>query len=435
MDPEARRFMWKVIADTMSGRSVILTTHSMEEAEALSHKIGIMVGGRLRCIGTNQHLKDKFGKGYSLDIRAPPAKNAEIQTWISEIFPQANLDENLGEQLRYEIPMEGLQLSTAWANVEKGKNDHGITEYAISQTTLEQVFVRFAAQQEEETGMDAASLAAAVRTTIPNCWDLLCCKPQQNYEWNVPIKGQNGEVSGHVNVKVDFAHRACLCCKQNPGIVTANGVPVKRLDEDGFETDEDLILLDKTNPGCRDGSCCGCNSCCGFNSCFCCRKTHQVFRHSGMIFEVIDYNEIPGTSRARPCFLMVDGKEASTGIPRSGYMSTLFEQGGKKYCCMVGIPLGLLWIICLMVVRTASAVPVILVTPFLIWFCVWCICGNWCGRSSHYTQTHDLMYAGVPTAPSAITLNQTSNEGPATTLKSPTAQTYGATSGDPSIRV
>ena len=43
MDPEARRFMWQVIADTMNGRSVILTTHTMEEAEALSHRIGIMV--------------------------------------------------------------------------------------------------------------------------------------------------------------------------------------------------------------------------------------------------------------------------------------------------------------------------------------------------------------------------------------------------------
>ena len=52
--------MWKVIHDTMAGRSVILTTHSMEEAEALSNRIGIMVGGRLRCIGTNQHLKDRL---------------------------------------------------------------------------------------------------------------------------------------------------------------------------------------------------------------------------------------------------------------------------------------------------------------------------------------------------------------------------------------
>merc|ERR1711959_691048 len=82
MDPEARRFMWDVISNTMSGRAVILTTHSMEEAEALSHRIGIMVGGRLRCLGTNQHLKNKFGNGYSLDCRASEAKMPEVKRWL-----------------------------------------------------------------------------------------------------------------------------------------------------------------------------------------------------------------------------------------------------------------------------------------------------------------------------------------------------------------
>ena len=57
MDPEARRFMWSVV-EKISQRdkksAVILTTHSMEEAEALSTKMGIMVrGGTLRCYGSS----------------------------------------------------------------------------------------------------------------------------------------------------------------------------------------------------------------------------------------------------------------------------------------------------------------------------------------------------------------------------------------------
>lgn len=55
MDPEARRFMWDVISRISTERkrsSIILTTHSMEEAEALSTKIGIMVDGELKCIGS-----------------------------------------------------------------------------------------------------------------------------------------------------------------------------------------------------------------------------------------------------------------------------------------------------------------------------------------------------------------------------------------------
>ena len=57
MDPEARRFMWQVvekISQRDKSSAVILTTHSMEEAEALSTKLGIMVrGGVFRCMGSS----------------------------------------------------------------------------------------------------------------------------------------------------------------------------------------------------------------------------------------------------------------------------------------------------------------------------------------------------------------------------------------------
>lgn len=62
MDPQARRFMWSVIqqysgqnqAKGSGKNSVILTTHSMEEAEALSTRIGIMVkGGQFKCFGSS----------------------------------------------------------------------------------------------------------------------------------------------------------------------------------------------------------------------------------------------------------------------------------------------------------------------------------------------------------------------------------------------
>ncbi len=55
----SRRFMWTFISETMSKRAVILTTHSMEECEALCHRIGIFAAGQLQCIGTSQHLKSR----------------------------------------------------------------------------------------------------------------------------------------------------------------------------------------------------------------------------------------------------------------------------------------------------------------------------------------------------------------------------------------
>ena len=62
MDPVSRRFMWNVIvkmATQDQSCSVVLTTHSMEECEALCTRIGIMVGGRMQCLGSAQHLKSR----------------------------------------------------------------------------------------------------------------------------------------------------------------------------------------------------------------------------------------------------------------------------------------------------------------------------------------------------------------------------------------
>ena len=64
MDPEARRYMWKVIHKITKQRkksSVILTTHSMEEADILADRICVMVKGKLKCVGTSFYLKQKYG--------------------------------------------------------------------------------------------------------------------------------------------------------------------------------------------------------------------------------------------------------------------------------------------------------------------------------------------------------------------------------------
>jgi ATP-binding cassette subfamily A (ABC1) protein 1 len=71
MDPMARRFMWRVISDVVTKReqcSLILTTHSMEECEALCTRIAIMVDGVMRCLGSSQRLRNRYGLGYQVEI-------------------------------------------------------------------------------------------------------------------------------------------------------------------------------------------------------------------------------------------------------------------------------------------------------------------------------------------------------------------------------
>jgi ABC-type multidrug transport system ATPase subunit len=62
MDPMNRSHVWKALAELKLDRTLLLTTHSMEEADALGDRIGIMSHGQLVALGTALHLKRKFGE-------------------------------------------------------------------------------------------------------------------------------------------------------------------------------------------------------------------------------------------------------------------------------------------------------------------------------------------------------------------------------------
>ena len=106
MDPEARRFMWSVIHKISKRKkksSVILTTHSMEEAETLCQRIGIMVNGQFKCLGSSNYLKEKYGFGYEINIQISGLSENKMKKMIynfQNIYEKINRD-NIKEVLSY----------------------------------------------------------------------------------------------------------------------------------------------------------------------------------------------------------------------------------------------------------------------------------------------------------------------------------------------
>eukprot|EP01113_Clastostelium_recurvatum_P036202 TRINITY_DN5133_c0_g1_i1.p1 TRINITY_DN5133_c0_g1~~TRINITY_DN5133_c0_g1_i1.p1 ORF type:complete len:762 (-),score=205.47 TRINITY_DN5133_c0_g1_i1:1-2286(-) len=150
MDPVTRRMMWEVINGMKAGRAIILTTHSMDEADALCSRIGIMVKGNLRCVGSSQHLKDRYGSGYKLTISAPEQRRNAIEQWVHQLVPQARAENTFGKMIDYIIPQEAVSLPNVFGALQANKHALGMTDYCVSQTSLEQVFLRFAMEQEED---------------------------------------------------------------------------------------------------------------------------------------------------------------------------------------------------------------------------------------------------------------------------------------------
>uniref|UniRef100_A0A9J7YYN6 Cholesterol transporter ABCA5 n=1 Tax=Cyprinus carpio carpio TaxID=630221 RepID=A0A9J7YYN6_CYPCA len=158
MDPKSKQRMWRAIRAAFKNkqRGALLTTHYMEEAEAVCDRVAIMVSGQLRCIGSIQHLKGKFGRGYSLEINLKEELTglqqvALLHKEILKIFPHAARQDSFATLMVYKIPMEDVKsLAKSFAQLENAKQNFNFEEYNFSQSTLEQVFMEFAKEQENE---------------------------------------------------------------------------------------------------------------------------------------------------------------------------------------------------------------------------------------------------------------------------------------------
>lgn len=175
MDPES------------TGRAVILTTHSMEECEALCQRIGIMVSGRLKCVGSAQHLRSRYGNGYQLDVNVAIEKVDAMVNWVAGNFPGSALLESYDRNLKFQIPRTAdkslgmcraplsllfpspvsrvsslflfsfCSVGAIFRLIQESRAALSIAEYSVSEATLEQIFLRFARTQEEELADPSAA--------------------------------------------------------------------------------------------------------------------------------------------------------------------------------------------------------------------------------------------------------------------------------------
>ena len=180
----------------------------MEECEALCSRVGIMVGGRFQCLGSVPRLKQRFSTAVRLEIRckqpkvsangadsdsdsgggggggfttyhralsskasagacaaaeAAASSDAVVDravAFVLSTFPGSRVDERHGAFVRFEVPAARGRLSACFRTIEGAKEALRLDDYAVGQGSLEQVFIRFAKDQREETGRIAGVTSA-----------------------------------------------------------------------------------------------------------------------------------------------------------------------------------------------------------------------------------------------------------------------------------
>lgn len=114
----------------IESRGAILTTHSMEEAEILCSRIAILAKGSLICIGSPQHLKSKYGSGYTLEIKLKSSSSDEMKpesqgdryAFVKNHFPDCKVTEIFDDKGVFSLSTASVpSISKAFSLLEQRK--------------------------------------------------------------------------------------------------------------------------------------------------------------------------------------------------------------------------------------------------------------------------------------------------------------------------
>ncbi|CAG8465050.1 7477_t:CDS:2 [Paraglomus occultum] len=150
MDPVNRRHVWSFIENFKRGRVIVLTTHSMEEADVLGDRISIMAHGRLRALGNAIHLKNRFGAGYRVSLVCHPSDAPLLKSRVEARVSEAKLEDDSAGALIYEIPASSMHILPnliMWMEDNKEASTAEPTKklikaWGVSQKSLEEAFLR-----------------------------------------------------------------------------------------------------------------------------------------------------------------------------------------------------------------------------------------------------------------------------------------------------
>ena len=169
MDPVNRRGVWDVIEKAKKDRVVVLTTHAMEEADTLGDVISIMSRGRLHCLGTSLHLKNKYGSGYHVDVTCTEATHADVGQLLGAKLTTGHRPVG-ATQYSADVPLTNVaELQALCAAVEEGGEGKRLEmDLSVSMCTLENVFIRIAKQAKDPEAIKEAQARAAARAAGVN---------------------------------------------------------------------------------------------------------------------------------------------------------------------------------------------------------------------------------------------------------------------------
>ncbi|WVZ93130.1 hypothetical protein U9M48_039136 [Paspalum notatum var. saurae] len=145
LDSRSRHDLWKIIKRAKKDCTIILTTHSMEEAEELCDRIGIFINGSFECIGSPKELKARYGGTRILTVTTSPEHEAAVERLVSWLSPAGytRIYSVSGTQ-KFALPRREVGLGRVFGAVEVARRAFPVLGWGVTDATLEDVFVTVA---------------------------------------------------------------------------------------------------------------------------------------------------------------------------------------------------------------------------------------------------------------------------------------------------
>lgn len=152
LDPGNRRGLWQVIEKIRENRCLLLTTHSMEEAEALCTRIAIQSLGRMKTIGTQHQLKRKYGTFYKIEFITEEDRHQDVQRLLVNVNANPELIEKNSTAVTFKVSKE-VNLSALVKVIEAQRKPMHIKNWGFSESNLEDIFLTIVMKDEEKISL------------------------------------------------------------------------------------------------------------------------------------------------------------------------------------------------------------------------------------------------------------------------------------------
>ena len=165
MDPVSRKAVWDLMQMMKRDRTIVLTTHAMEEADALADRIAVVVDGKIKCVGTPLNMKNTFGDGYRVSVvLLQTGDEQQVCNLMKQVAPSSKLIDDSGGSMVFTVPLDKpKEIAPLFNLIETNdeeefkldsdthlsdKNDaleqlkKLVSDCGISHSTLEEVFMK-----------------------------------------------------------------------------------------------------------------------------------------------------------------------------------------------------------------------------------------------------------------------------------------------------